>query len=142
MTETRGIRNNNPGNIRKGDAWAGLADIQPDEAFCAFSEPKYGIRAIAKILLKYAEREWNTPALIIHHWAPPSENDTTAYVNGVCQSCMVEPTSVLDLRNFGTMRSLVMAIIKHENGKQPYTDDVINDGILMAGVAPVSHPFS
>ena len=33
----RGIRNKNPGNIKLGTAWDGLADEQSDPVFCAVS---------------------------------------------------------------------------------------------------------
>ena len=53
----RGVRNNNPGNIRVGDDWVGLAKSDEmtawqakEQEFCVFSEPKYGIRAMCKIL--------------------------------------------------------------------------------------------
>ena len=46
----RGIRNNNPGNIRIGDDWKGLAKADEmttwqakEQDFCVFSDPKYGI---------------------------------------------------------------------------------------------------
>lgn len=55
MSEPRGIRNNNPGNIKKtSDKWEGLnADQSKDDTFCQFSDAKYGIRAMAKLLYKY-----------------------------------------------------------------------------------------
>ncbi len=52
----RGIRNNNPGNIRKGDNWQGLAAEQTDEAFCVFRSAEYGIRALVKVLLNYEKK--------------------------------------------------------------------------------------
>ena len=57
--QPRGIRNNNPGNIRWGDNWKGLVpeDKRTDRSFCQFIDVKYGIRAIARILLNYRNRE-------------------------------------------------------------------------------------
>jgi hypothetical protein len=40
MTTTRGIRNCNPGNIRKGAPWQGLSVDQPGVDFYTFQEPK------------------------------------------------------------------------------------------------------
>ena len=37
MAIPRGIRNNNPGNIRHSDQWKGLTPEQPDPDFCTFS---------------------------------------------------------------------------------------------------------
>jgi len=138
---TRGERNCNPGNIRKGDDWAGMAPEQPDADFVTFTEPKFGIRAIVKILLTYASRGWCTPRQVIVHWAPPSENNTDAYIDAVCSSCGTGPDSQLDLKNFAVLGQMVRAIIKHENGEQPYDDETISDGIMLAGVTPF-HPFS
>ena len=52
----RGIRNNNPGNIRHGEKWEGLSDKQTDSSFCIFVSPEYGIRALAKVLLTYYKK--------------------------------------------------------------------------------------
>ena len=49
----RGIRNKNPGNIKLGTDWDGLADEQSDPVFCVFKEAVWGIRALVKILLTY-----------------------------------------------------------------------------------------
>ena len=51
----RGIRNNNPGNIRHGANWLGLNPNgrNIDSAFCVFTAPVYGIRALAKVLVNY-----------------------------------------------------------------------------------------
>ena len=43
MTIPRGIRNNNPGNIRHGNDWQGISKEQPDPAFCTFVSPEYGL---------------------------------------------------------------------------------------------------
>ena len=39
----RGIRNKNPGNIKLGTDWDGLADEQSDPVFCVFKEAVWGI---------------------------------------------------------------------------------------------------
>lgn len=132
----RGIRNNNPGNIRKsGDAWQGLADIQPDSAFFSFADPVYGIRALAKIIRNYRDRYGlHTVEGIINRWAPPVENNTGAYVNAVAAAVGVGPNQPLAF-DAGQMRALVSSIIQHENGQQPYSSATIDDGIARAGWA-------
>ena len=82
---SRGIRNNNPGNIRHGIDWDGLdKDQSKDEEFSQFSTPEYGIRAMFKILKTYNDKyNLNTIEGIINRWAPPIENDTEAYINFV-----------------------------------------------------------
>jgi hypothetical protein len=129
----RGLRNNNPGNIRKGLDWQGLAPTQPDLEFCTFSEPVYGIRAIAKIVLTYATKhKLVTVRGIINRWAPPVENDTAAYVQHVADRLGVDPDSPIRVTDPAVMKVLVAAIIKHENGTQPYGEDVILKGVEMA----------
>ncbi|VVS92185.1 structural protein [Desulfoluna spongiiphila] len=131
MEATRGIRNNNPGNIRHGDDWDGLAKVQPDPAFCLFKTPEYGIRAMARVLTNYQRRHGiKTVRGIITRWAPPSENDTAAYVDHVAQVVGVDPDEPLVVTE--VLPRLIPVIIKHENGQMPYSDDQIATGIRMA----------
>lgn len=141
--QPRGIRNNNPGNIRWGSDWKGLVpqNQRTDKSFCQFFEPKWGIRAIARILLNYRSRTGmigvgnagiDTIREIICRWAPPNENDTEAYIQAVARSCGVQTDQPLNLADRPLMLNIVKAIIKHENGVQPYTDKVLLDGINLA----------
>ena len=83
--EPRGIRNNNPLNIRQNpkNKWKGLKPEQTDKAFCQFESMQMGIRAAFIIMLNYHKRGINTPRQIITRWAPPTENNTGGYVNSV-----------------------------------------------------------
>ena len=131
----RGIRNNNPGNIRHGEKWEGLSDKQTDSSFCVFKTPEYGIRAMAKILLNYQKKYGlKTIKQIISRWAPPNENDTQSYIKSVSAAVGVLPDDEISLNNKNVMMSLIKAIIKHENGEQPYSEEQILNGINLAGV--------
>lgn len=132
MTEPRGIRNHNPGNIRHSKTvWMGQSDEQPDKAFVAFEKPVYGIRALYKILKTYQNKHGlKTITQIINRWAPPNENDTAAYVRAVAKACGVEPEQEIQLPEIA--EKLVAAIIKHENGQQPYESAVIRRAIEIA----------
>lgn len=131
----RGIRNNNPGNIRHGQKWQGMRDEQTDDAFLQFVSPEYGIRALAKTLLTYqAKHGLRTVAEIIARWAPPAENNTAAYVASVARSVRVEADQPLVLTDRAVMLPLVRAIIAHENGMSPYTAEQMNVGLSLAGV--------
>ena len=116
---SRGIRNNNPGNIRHGIDWDGLdKDQSKDEEFSQFSTPEYGIRAMFKILKTYNDKyNLNTIEGIINRWAPPIENDTEAYINFVSSKVGKNSSEVLNEKDY---ISLVQAIIHMENGDQPY----------------------
>lgn len=126
MTRTsgaRGIRNNNPGNIRWGDDWDGLVpkSQRTDKSFCQFTAPEYGIRAMIIILRNYEKKYGlNTVRKIINRWAPPVENDTEAYVNSVAKQVGVDADKVIDVTDSRVMIPLLEAIITHENGSQPY----------------------
>jgi hypothetical protein len=129
---TRGIDNNNPGNIRRSNiAWEGLAPTQTDPAFSQFVNPEYGIRAIAKILKTYQREGLTTIRQMISHWAPPEDhNDTSAYIKNVAAACGVDPDTSLDLAFY--MPRIVAAIIHQENGVNPYSSDIIEEGTHLA----------
>tara|TARA_Y100000310_G_C20438461_1_gene694881 strand:- start:386 stop:790 length:405 start_codon:yes stop_codon:yes gene_type:complete len=130
---SRGIRNNNPGNIRKTrDAWEGLS-VGNDLEFFTFKSAKYGIRALAKVLLTYRNHYGlETIEEIISRWAPPSENDTESYINSVAARLGELPNGFIDLTKSGQMELLLRAIITHENGVQPYDDKTILAGMKLA----------
>ena len=130
----RGIRNNNPGNIRATEiVWNGETDGY-DEAFEMFTAPEYGIRAMVRILKAYARRDLDTLEEIITTWAPPVENDTRAYVDAVATRTGLSADDVVDLNNADQVFRLVRAIIFHENGDNPYDAIVLAKGITLAGV--------
>lgn len=137
----RGIRNNNPGNIREapGDRteWVGERATDDDAAFEEFVSPEHGIRALAKILLVYQNKyRIRTVDGIIKRWAPPSENDSRSYANAVARALGVHPEAQIDVSAYPTMRGLVIAIIRFENGVQPYSPAVIDKGLRLAGINP------
>lgn len=128
----RGIRNNNPGNIRiSGDAWRGLSKAQGDGVFFRFDDVVYGIRAMARIITNYQSRGILTVEQIISTWAPSNENDTTAYINSVYKATGW-PRGWIPAKNEGDYVALIKAIIKHENGLNPYSDATIARGIELA----------
>ena len=135
MTQTpRGIRNNNPGNIRWGADWQGLKKDgkSQDPSFCVFINPEYGIRALAKLLRNYQRLYGlNTPRKIINRYAPPNENQTQAYIQSVAQQLGVQPDTPVDLNEETTMVVFIKSIIRHENGIQPYDTDTILKGIRL-----------
>jgi hypothetical protein len=131
--ESRGVRNHNPGNIRhvKGVTWQGQSAVQTDPAFVQFDDPVYGIRAIARIMSAYERQGIDTLGGAIDRWAPPNENNSQAYVDAVCNACSVGADTPVRLTG-AILQSLIKAIIQHENGAQPYSDDQIDKGIALA----------
>ncbi len=93
----RGLRNNNPLNIRlTNTTWMGQLKPGTDKAFCQFEKMRYGYRAAFVLLHRYyTVWDCKTVRKIINRWAPPSENDTAAYVNNVCKLMEVSPDAPL-----------------------------------------------
>lgn len=131
MNAPRGIRNNNPGNIRISNAnWMGKV-TGADSAFETFSHPVYGIRALARILKNYQSKySLNTVSQLLNRWAPPVENDTRSYAAAVAKKLGVGVDQVIQVDAY--LPQLVDAIIHHENGIQPYTPALIEQGIKLA----------
>jgi hypothetical protein len=128
--QTRGERNNNPGNIKiSGNQWEGLAEVQSDPVFAVFTSPEYGIRAIGKLLTNYYQNYGlNTVQGLITRW---SSTDQAAYVQNVAMALGVTPTTVIDVTDPNTLQSLVAAIIQQENGRDIY----LASGQLASGLA-------
>lgn len=148
----RGIRNYNPGNIDRvaGTRWQGQAKEQRDSRFATFVDPVWGIRAIARVLITYQDKRRakdgsriDSVREIIERWAPAHENDTSAYAKHVATALGIGPDDEsVDVYDYLTMRTLVLAIIRHENGPGPlpgglwYGEPMIADGLARAGVVP------
>lgn len=151
-TLPRGIRNHNPGNIDRhpGVRWQGMApDQSKDARFVVFDSPKWGIRAIARVLITYQDQRQardgskiDTIQEIIDRWAPPTENRTAAYAQHVATLTGIGVDERLDVYDYATMKALVQAIITHENGQQPYDDATLDAGLKLAGIEPPRKPLT
>ncbi len=115
----RGIRNNNPGNIRlTGAKWRGQRSVQADAAFVEFESPLLGLRALMVLLLTYFRRhDLDTVESIINRYAPPHENATDHYAESVAKQMGVKRREVLDVTKPAVLAGLARAIVNHENGK-------------------------
>lgn len=129
----RGIRNNNPGNLEysKSNPWVGQNG--DDGRFAKFETPEHGIRALGRNLMSYQRQGIDTVNEIINRWAPPTDNnDTAAYIKAVCEQLGVSADEPLDSSNPDTLKALCAAIIQHENGSQPYSDQQLTSGVSAA----------
>ena len=125
MATPRGIRNNNPLNIRIGNTWLGEVPNPTDSEFEEFVSVRYGLRAAFYILRRYIRRYGrNTPVKIIRAWAPAVENNTQRYIEVVCKRSLIAPDEVIDYADKNTMVRLVKAMAFVECGVQ-LDDDVI-----------------
>ena len=94
----RGIRNNNPLNIRRtADRWKGLMLTQTDREFFQFQSLEYGWRAAIRILTVtyYGKYRLETIRKIVSRWAPPTENNTAAYISTVSRITGISPDEPL-----------------------------------------------
>lgn len=132
MATPRGIRNNNPLNIRVGNTWLGEVPNPTDSEFEQFVSVRYGLRAAFVILRRYIRRYGrNTPAKIIRAWAPAVENNTQRYIEVVCKRSLIAPDEVIDYADKKTMVRLVKAMAFVECGVQ-LDDDVIGSSYDIA----------
>lgn len=115
----RGLRNCNPGNIRTTrDRWQGLRPVQTDPEFFQFETMAWGYRALMRTLQNYRLRHGcRTVADFIGRWAPPTENDTAAYIRTVCNDTGFTPDKEPDITDQWQMVQLAAAISHVENGE-------------------------
>jgi hypothetical protein len=131
-SKIRGVRNNNPGNIKKSSiVWQGMSPVQDDNTFVKFVTPEAGFRALAMNLKSYFKKGFNTVEKIISRWAPASENVTHKYVEHVAALLGVKPTQVLT-PDENTLFKLCLAIARHEIGFNPYSDATVLKGVRAA----------
>jgi len=130
----RGIRNRNPGNIRRNAIrWQGMSEQQTDSAFVQFTSAVYGFRAMLKIFRSYQARGLTTLREMINTYAPAHENDSDAYTRFVAKRIGVNPDVELDLNRYAL--PLLRAVAEFENGTRPasiYSDSTIQQGINLA----------
>lgn len=149
MSAPRSVRNLNPGNLRIGQPWIGLATpeaMTPDQlketSFCVFISPIYGFRALALTLLTYQRKyKLRTIFSLISRFAPANENDTRAYVAHVSAALNVLQNQPVNLEDFGTLAELCRAIAIHEAGAWLFDTQDLNAGVSMAlGMEPTPAP--
>lgn len=132
--KARGIRNNNPGNIRISSKcdWLGKVPLQynTDGTFEQFVLPEFGIRALAMNLKNYqAKHGLYTVRGMISNYAPSCENNTSSYIRNVSNAIGVGADDIIDFRDPSVNYPMVCAIILQENGVCPYPEELIKRGI-------------
>lgn len=115
----RGVRNNNPLNIRIGNTWLGernAADCD-DPQFEQFTSMIYGLRAAFCILRRYIRHYHRcTVEQIINSWAPANENATGKYIDFVCKKMGCVAIRNILFEDKPTMCALVQAMAQMECG--------------------------
>ncbi|HDV1672737.1 TPA: hypothetical protein RHW44_001708, partial [Escherichia coli] len=122
-----GFRNNNPGNLRAAANATGK-----NGGFSTFANDADGRAAMARQLMLYGDRGNNTLDGIIHTYAPQSENNTRAYIDSVSKSTGFGAQQRINLHDPDVLKTLMAAMIKHESGAQPYTENELSDSVRTA----------
>lgn len=123
---SRGLRNRNPGNIRRSNTrYVGEVERPTDPEFRQFVAVEWGYRAMFVLLYTYRLRYGlNTLRGLIGRWAPPSENRTESYIRFVADRCGLDEEEPIDLLDAGTMVPVAAAMSEVENGMQAVRADV------------------
>lgn len=132
---------NNPGALEHThDHWEGMTRLQDNKRFVRFISPKYGIRGMMKTLRTYESAYcFTTINTIITRYAPPSENNTEAYIIDVSTRTGMSRNQVLDLNDIDVLIKLAKAIVMHENGHPPdrmpanwYSEVIFHEAAVLA----------
>jgi hypothetical protein len=128
--DPRGIRNNNPLNLAYVPGQPGVAGS--DGRFGIYHTMAEGIAADEKQLIINQQRHGlNTLREQINRWAPPSDNDTPAYLRGISRMTGIDPDARIDVTNPQTAREIIGAMAYQENGRA-VPDRDIAAGVNMA----------
>ena len=119
----RGIRNNNPLNIRlSSNCWLGKVTPSTDGEFEQFKSVEFGIRAGFIILRTYIRRHGvKYITQLIERFAPASENNVTAYVTRVCDLSKTSLSEPLRFERRLQMCTILWAMHVVECGRSYYS---------------------
>ena len=123
---SRGLRNCNPGNIRRGKAYyKGEKATRSDPSFRQFESMKWGYRAMFMLLHTYAQRHGlNTLRQMINRYAPPCENHTDNYIRRVTHATHLSADEPICTTDGATMTAVVAAMSEVENGVAANMEDI------------------
>ena len=128
----RGIRNNNPLNIRKGNDWQGESSFSKDAAFETFNHHKFGFRAGAKVMRNYQRLHGlDNLAEMINRFAPPVENDTKNYAQFVAKQVGVGVNESINLQDDELLADVLHAMSIMEVGRHYSRADAMQ-GVKLA----------
>ncbi|QXO41617.1 hypothetical protein JA116_13180 [Morganella morganii] len=126
---SRGFRNKNPGNLREADNQIGLQGPEGD-TMAVFSSYRDGFAAMSRQLMLDAEKGKNRIADYIEKYAPASENKTQEYIKMVSDQTGFGPYENLNMHDPQVLAKLMNAMIKVENGAQPFSYEQVMEGVM------------
>ena len=115
---SRGIRNDNPLNIRHGKSqWVGMREKQTDKQFVQFTKRVYGYRAAFVLLKNYIGKGKDTIGKIIAKWAPSGDgNNTQSYIEYVSKSTGINASHALRWEDKNDLVEMVRSMAHMESG--------------------------
>lgn len=130
LKDTRGFRNNNPGNLRYNSAfqWQGQIGQDP-EGYLIFDTMENGVRAMTKVLRTYFRTGFDTINSIVDRYSPASAGNPVAAYKGFLAAKL--GVSASDVLSEGHIPALVPAIVEFENGGG-LSAKVLAEGIRLA----------
>lgn len=122
----RGIRNNNPMNLKWAQSQGVPSDTpgNPGAGFGVYPSVEAGVSSGLRQFLTYQDRYGaRTIRQMIERWAPRSDgNDTESYIQRVARHMGMSPDDVPNLRDPQVAQRWVEAISREEVGRAPSRD--------------------
>lgn len=127
---SRGIRNNNPGNLRiSSNEWQGKIPISQnsDGSFEQFETWVLGLRAMIKLIRNYIGNGYDSINKIVNRYAPSSDgNNTNAYINSVVKETGILANKRISTDDKTALRKIIKAMVRKELGCGLVTDSEFN----------------
>lgn len=115
--QTRGVRNNNPLNLRiSNNAWKNKIPLSQntDKSFEQFTSMEWGLRAALINMRTQITRGHNTIRKLISVWAPTNENDTENYIKFVSLHSNITENARLKFEKH-QLREVVRSMVRIES---------------------------
>jgi hypothetical protein len=136
----RGLLDNNPGDLTPPSSGSWNGQVGLDGPFCIFSDTVFGLRALAMDIANNITLDGNnTITLLITKYAPPSENNTAAYISSVAGDAGLDPNAAIP-QTQAALASIMRAIINEEIGDN-WSSQYVPDTDIAAGIAAMPAPL-
>lgn len=97
--------------------------------FCQFESMFMGLRAGYIDIKNSISEGYNTVEKFVGHYAPPTENDTAAYIKAVSQHLQMGATETLQLAQ---LKELGVAVLVQEQGSCQFSDSILSEAVAAA----------
>jgi hypothetical protein len=122
---SRSWRNNNPGNLEAGSFTQAHGAISADSRLAIFPDCETGLNALHNLLKTPTYQGLSIQAAMVRY-APPSKNDTAAYIADVHQLTGIPPQTLMSSLTEDQIGRLALAIQQIE-GYVPGTAFALHD---------------